>query len=374
MFRTFLFIAGSCALLSAQPAPETLVSPEINPDRSVTFRLRAPKAADVKLAGEWTINWAPIPMKKGDDGVWTFTTPPLAPAIYAYSFNVDDVKVFDPRNKTIKAGANGVDASAFEIPAEAPAAYDVQGVPHGEVHMHWFKSTAEPGATRRFLVYTPPGYEAKGRKKYPVLYLLHGSGDTEMEWTGYGKANVIADNLIAAGKAKPMIIVTPFGGWPMNSRGGSREDAFRRMMGFEDELLKTIVPAVEADYKVDKTSHARALAGLSMGGYQTLYIGLAHPDTFAWLGVFSAGAGPLFNDKIGPSLDKEKLARSLDLFWIGVGDKDFLFKDAQQLDTNLKDKGIEHTFVVTPDAGHTWPLWRQYLTGLLPQLFQKKTT
>ena len=111
--------------------------------------------------------------------------------------------------------------------------------------MHWFKSTADPGATRRFLVYTPPGYEAKAKKKYPVLYLLHGSGDTEMEWTGYGKANVIADNLIAAGKAKPMIIVTPFGGWPMNSRNGSREDAFRRMMGFEDELLKTIIPAVE---------------------------------------------------------------------------------------------------------------------------------
>ncbi len=374
MLRTSLLLLGGFVLLSAQPAPETLVSPDVHPDRTVTFRLRAPKATDVKLAGEWTINWAPISMKKGDDGVWTFTTDALAPGIYAYTFNVDDVKVFDPRNRVFKPGANGVDASAFEVPAETAAAYDVQDVRHGEVHMHWFKSTADPGATRRFLVYTPPGYEAKAKKKYPVLYLLHGSGDTEMEWTGYGKANVIADNLMAAGKAKPMIMVTPFGGWPMNSRNGSREDAFRRMMGFEDELLKTIIPTVEEKYKVDKSAHSRALAGLSMGGYQTLYIGLAHPDTFAWLGVFSAGAGPLFKDKLGPSLDKEKLSRSLDLFWIGVGDKDFLLKDAQQLDTNLKDKGIEHTFVVTPDAGHTWPLWRQYLTGLLLQLFQKKST
>ena len=374
MFRSFTILLGVCSLLPAQSAPDSLVSPEVHPDRTVTFRLHAPNATQVKLAGEWTITWTPIAMTKGDDGVWTFTTAPLAPAIYGYSFNVDDVKVFDPRNRMIKPGANGTDASAFEVPADTPTAYDFQDVPHGDVHMHWFKSTAEPGATRRFLVYTPAGYDHKAKKKYPVLYLLHGSGDTEMEWTGYGKANVIADNLIAAGKTRPLIIVTPFGGWPMNSRGGSREDAFRRMMSFEDELLNTIVPAVEAKYKVDKSAHARALAGLSMGGYQTLYIGLSHPDTFAWLGVFSAGAGPLFADKLGQSLDKEKLARSLDLFWIGVGDKDFLFKDAQQLDTNLKNKGIEHTFVVTPDAGHTWPLWRQYLTGLLPQLFHKKTT
>ena len=356
-------------LLSAQPQPETLKSPEVHSDRRITFRLRAPKAAEVTIRGDWMS--APEKLARDDEGVWSVTLGPLPPAVYSYTFSVDGFRVLDPRNGGVKLGVGGAQASSVDVRGETPSAWDIRPVAHGAIHLHWYTpgGSAEP---RRVAVYTPPDYDKNGSARFPVLYLLHGSGDTEMEWSEYGRANFIADNLIADGKARPMIIVMPNG--HIIPASAPRETRTRNSELFEKDLLQEIVPLVESRYRVAPGAKNRAVAGLSMGGFQSLLVGLGNLDKFGNIGVFSAGARGLDAERYKPVLsDAGRLARSLDVFWIGIGDKDFLFKDSETLHATLESNKVRHQYVVTPGGAHTWMIWRSYLAEFLPLLFQRRS-
>ncbi len=347
-------------------APPPIVSCEVKPDRTVTFRLRAPDATDVKVAGDF-VQGAQA-MTKADDGVWSVTLGPLSPAIYDYTFRISGVAVLDPVNPMIKPGERS-SASMFEVPAEKPAPYDWQGVPHGTVHVSYYDSKSL-GVPRRIDVYTPPGYES-GRGSYPVLYLLHGSGDTEQGWTTIGRANLILDNLIAAGKAKPMIVVMPY--------GRAREDVYLApfatpapgQTAFENDLLKDVMPYAEKMYRISAKPDERAIAGLSMGGGQALSIGLHHLELFHTVGAFSAGIrNQNFEEQYKDLLaDPSATNTKLKVFFIACGKADGLFAASEALHTALEKHQIKHTFAPS-EEGHVWRNWRNYLAEFTPQLFR----
>jgi enterochelin esterase-like enzyme len=339
---------------------------EIHADRTVTLQLRAPDATMVKLSGDFAQGQQE--MKKGDDGVWTFTSAPLNPAVYSYTFIVDGVSGIDPVNPMVKLGDRS-SQSMFEVPGDKPAPYDPQPVPHGTVHMNWYQSESL-GVLRGVYVYTPPGYE-ESKAKYPALYLLHGSGDTEAGWVNAGRANLILDNLIAAGAAKPMIVVMPYGR-PLadvsfvaaSGRGPTDPDAF------SNDVLKDLMPYVEKLYRISAKADDRAIAGLSMGGGQTLQIGLSHLDTFHYIGAFSAAmrGSPeeQFKDFFADSAAANK---KLKVFYIACGKTDTLFAPAQSLNDALEKHQIKHVFVAS-EEGHVWRNWRNYLADLAPKLFR----
>ncbi len=341
-----------------QPAParrpeQRLVSPEVESGK-VTFRLFAPKAQQVNVR----INGRkdPIAMQRDDKGVWTATVEGLAPEIYDYQFDVDGFVSLDPANAWVKSGLRP-NYSEVEVPGNPAEFWEAVNVPHGDVTIHtfWSKSLNAP---RSFRVYTPPGYGQQSDTRFPVLYLLHGSGDADDGWTVVGRANLIADNLLAAGKAKPMLIVMPNGTYPREA--GHEND-------FETDLLQQIAPEVEKHYRVATGAVNRALAGLSMGGFQTLNVGVKHMDQFAWLGVFSAGARDNYGETHGAFLDKAN--DQLSLFWIGIGEDDFILPNEKTLETLLNDHHVKFTSHISK-GGHTWTNWRHYLHDILPLLFQ----
>ncbi len=339
------------ACLAANVFAQKVVSPEVHADKSVTFRLKAPNVAEVKLWGEWILKFNTLePMTKGEDGVWTATIGPLTPGIYTYTFVIDHLGVPDPGNH-YRAGDDG---SLVEVPAPSRAAYDPQDTPHGVLHMVQYQPKQRPGV-QTVIIYTPPGYEKDDKTQYPVLYLLHGSGDTESSWTHVGRAHFIADNLMAQGRAKPMILVMPNG-------FGSK---------FEQELIDEIIPLVESRYRVRRDAGNRAVAGLSMGGFQALAIALRRPEVFGSIGVFSAGAhGESADGSVREfAADKRKLANGTGLFRVAIGDRDSLLKEATRLDKLLQDGGVKHEFIVAPGEGHRWLFWRQCLTDFLLGLF-----
>jgi enterochelin esterase-like enzyme len=275
----------------------------------------------------------------------------------------------DPRNNRLQSGVNSV-SSLVEVPGSSPMFYDAKPVPHGEIHVHWYESKSV-GALRSFYVYTPPGYD-QGKNKYPVLYLLHGSGDTEAGWVTIGRANVILDNLIADSKALPMVVVMPFG-HPQAAVGyGQDHPAVSDRTLFARDLLEEIVPMAEHHYRIDAKPERRAIAGLSMGGGQALNIGLGHMELFRWIGVYSAGmrspedAERNFADVFA---DPAATNRKLKLFWIACGKADGGFAGVEHLDEALKRHSIEHTLVVSEGA-HTWRNWRTYLYQMTPLLFR----
>ncbi|RYD60863.1 MAG: esterase family protein, partial [Verrucomicrobiaceae bacterium] len=281
-------------------------------------------------------------------------------------FTVNGVQMIDPGNPAIKP-QRSPRTSILHIPATPPQPWDYQEVPHGTVHQHTYSSkTLE--RSREFFVYTPPGYERSGDKKYPVLYLVHGSGDNHAAWSGHGKAHWILDNLIAQGKAQPMIVVMP-DGHPIAPGTGSREEYGRaNSEAFEKELTGEILPLVEATYRVRSDAQGRALAGLSMGGGHTLHTGLRHLDAFAWLGAFSAGIPS--GDRIASAISQpESVNQKLKLFWIACGKKDFLIPRNRELHDKLTEKGVRHTWLET-EGDHSWPVWRNYLTEFAPLLFK----
>ena len=333
---------------------QEVVSPEVHADRRVSFRLKAPKVPEVKLWGEWILKFNTLEsMTKGRDGTWEVTVGPLAPGIYTYTFVIDKLGVPDPGNH-LRAGDDG---SLVEVPGDGPALYDSQAVPHGVVHLVSYETILRSGV-QTVVIYTPPGYEKDANVRYPALYLLHGSGDTEIAWTQVGRAHSIADNLIAKKRARPMILVMP---------NGSGDQ-------FERELMKEIVPMVESRYRVKREPRNRALAGLSMGGFQALAIASKHPELFGSIGVFSAGAhGEGADGSVREfAADKRKLADGTGLFRIAIGDQDILLKDAMRLDRLLQESEVKHELVVAPGEGHTWILWRQCLADFLPALFVSK--
>ena len=343
-------------------------SPEVLPDHRVTFRLHDPNAKEVFLSREGAQR---VAMQKDDNGIWSVTTEPLEPDLYGYSFIADGVSLLDPNNTEIKPNLLGIQ-SVVHVPG-AGLSWEVSDVPHGTVHHHFYKSNIV-GDQRDFYVYTPPGYRPRDRKKYPVLYLLHGFSDDASGWTAVGKANVILDNLIAQGKAKPMLIVMTLGyGAPeiVSRNGPGFRNADVRKRNFErftDALLKEVIPQVEKEYTVSSNRKDRAIAGLSMGGAESLLTGLNHLDTFAWVASFSSGGlGEDFAAAF-PKLD-EQANSQLRLLWIACGTDDRLIEPNRKFIAWLKSKNIQLTPIETPGA-HTWMVWRRNLTAFAPLLFQ----
>ncbi len=352
-----------------QPVPP-LVTPEVHSDDSVTFRFRAPNAQEVKLTREGTTE--PLSMQKDEAGVWSVNTPPLPPDYYGYSFVVDGVRSIDPYNHLLKTNLLS-NENVVHVPGPPSLPWELNDVPRGEIHHHFYKSAVAEDE-RDYCVYTPPGYDPTARTTYPVLYLLHGYSDDASGWTAVGRANVILDNLIAQGKAKPMIVVMPLGygtmeiitlGWGAWSHTDVRDKNFSR---FREALLTEVMPKVEGEYRVIKDRNSRAIAGLSMGGSESLLTGLNNLDKFAWVGAFSAGGLPEAFEKDFPALDA-KANDQLKLLWIACGTEDRLITVNRNLREWLKTKGVQHTDIETAGM-HTWMVWRRNLSEFAPLLFR----
>jgi enterochelin esterase family protein len=363
MNRAVLFLLTVTVFAQTPPAPP-IVSPEVHSDNTVTFRLRAPNAAVVNLSMEGTKS---APMQKDDKGVWSYTTSALDPDIYGYSFNVDGVGLMDPNNSLMKPNLLS-NSSAVHIPGPG-LAWETSDVPHGEVHHHFYKS-ALVGDHRDYYVYTPPGY-TEGSTKYPVLYLLHGYSDDASGWSAVGHANVILDNLIAEKKAKPMIVVMPLGyGAPeVVARGRIDMEKFRvNIVKFREVLLTEVMPQVEKEYRIDRRREMRAIAGLSMGGAESLITGLNNLDKFSYVGSFSAGGLGEDYDVLFPKLD-QSANKQLKLLWIACGTEDGLIGTNRKFRDMLAAKYVRFTPIETPGM-HTWMVWRRNLATIAPLLFQ----
>jgi enterochelin esterase family protein len=361
MKRFFLILLAALPLAAQAPAPDGTVSPEVHPDRTVTFRVKAPKAAEVTLYGDWMPVGKPVPMSKDKDGLWSITTEPLEANGHLYWFNLDGLAVADPINPVIKLRQR-TSASLVEVPAATPSAWDLRDVPHGTLVTEWRKS-AVLNRTERFVVYLPPGY-MKSTAKYPVLYLVHGSGDVPESWTNAGHANLILDNLIADGKAKPMIIVMPAGhSLPFGARVAQGQPTNNDL--FESYLIKEVIPAVEGTYRVAPGTANRALAGLSMGGGHTIFTGFKHAEMFSALGIFSPG--------LPRDFDVAALHPKIPLVWIACGDIDTTvqYPRVKAWAEGLEKAGIKEKFV-TYSGAHTWPVWRDSLTDFVPLIFTAK--
>jgi len=369
---TYLIVLlfASCAL--AQQQAPAVISPDIQPDGKVTFRLLDPGAKEVTLQFEGEPK--PLAMTRDDSGVWSLALGPLDPDIYGYIFIADDVFLLDPNNPTIKPNLIQPQ-NTVHVSGSTPQLWEVAEVPHGVVHHHFFKSKVV-GDQRDFYVYTPPGFDPKAKTKYPVFYLLHGYSDSADGWTAVGKANVILDNLIAQGKAKPMIVVMPLGyGTPemIKLKWSAWDDHDVRQQnfdGFRKSLLTEVIPQVESAYPISARREDRAIAGLSMGGSESLLTGLNNIDKFAYVGSFSAGGLGDDFPAVFPALDAKQAAQ-LRVLWIACGTSDHLIDDNRRFKSWLKTKNIAFTDIETPGA-HTWMVWRRNLIAFAPLLFTGK--
>ncbi|QMW03159.1 esterase [Spirosoma foliorum] len=353
-FLYALLLSASTAL--AQQRPPAISSPDVHPDHSITFRYFSRNAKKVMVFGEFLK--APVAMIKDTSGIWSVTVPPVKPDIYPYSFTVDSVQLADPSNTYIFANER-FKRSIVDVPGDQPLVHSLQNVPHGKVSYRYYKS-GTLGTTRQLLVYTPPGFNPNGKTNYPVLYLIHGGSDTEETWTKVGRANLIADNLIAQGKAKPMLIVMPYG----NVRPAPMPD-------FTKDMVADIVPFIEANYPVSKDSKSRAVAGFSVGGGQTLNIGLTNPSTFAYICSYApyTATEEFQKNFTNWSPDAAKLNSQLKLFTISVGTEDFLYEPVKKNIAMFEDKKIKLKSYIVP-GGHTWMNCKQYLATTLQELFK----
>jgi enterochelin esterase family protein len=381
-----LLALGSVAVARAQmpqrtPTPnDTLKSPEVLPDNRVVFRIYAPKATEITLSGDF-LPPGPNPKlepssSKDEQGVWSLTVGPLAPDFYSYSFTVDGVRTLDPKNAMVKQGISSLD-NMFELPGAEAAFEALQPVPHGDIRTVWFPS-AVLETQRSMRVYTPPGYDG-GKARYPVLYLLHGGGDDDSGWPTIGRAGFILDNLLAQKKIKPMIVVMPNGSLPRPPAApGATPGPGPFVERFSDHLMKDIIPYVEKNFRVEAKREQRAIAGLSMGGMQTLGAVMAYPDQFAYAGVFSSGIASFrpntnaveeFEQRYQKTLsDQESFNKNVKLFWFSIGAKDFLHKANEDAMDVMKRHGI-HFVSNESEGGHTWINWRHYLNQFAPMLF-----
>jgi enterochelin esterase family protein len=344
-------------------------SPEVQPDGRVTFHLRAPKANEVRLQCE---SLPGIAMQKDDQGVWSATTDPLEPDYYGYSYSVDGLHVIDSSNPLFKFNLLNTE-SEVHVPGPATLPWEVNDVPRGVIHRHTYKSAACDDE-RAYFVYTPPGYNPAARKKYPALYLLHGFSDDASAWWSVGQANVILDNLIARNEVKPMIVVMPLGYGTLEilhrTRGRQRDPNLgeRNSRQFRASLLDEVLPQAEKAYRISADRKDRAIAGLSMGGAESLTVGLNNLDRFAWIGAFSSGGVGTNYTKTFPNLDA-KANDSLRLLWISCGKDDGLFKPNKQFVEWLDTENIRHTWMEVPGV-HSWRVWRRNLAAFTPLLFR----
>jgi enterochelin esterase family protein len=366
-------IAGIPHTWGQAPKRQPLVSPEVHADGKVTFRLTASGADKVTVnSGEMepVLKASSTAMSKGDDGVWSVTVGPLPPGIYDYTFNVDGLSITDPSSTNVFGNRRG-SRGFVEVPGPKgqPRHDEWREVPHGTVTLHWYDSSASSGR-RRLHVYTPPGYGKQLDRKYPVLYLLHGSGDNDTHWMHIGRANVIADNLLADGKTEPMLIVMPDGHVRERPPGMPDEKTRAELRrAFEKDLLGHVVPLIESNYRVRTNSASRAIAGLSMGSGQSLYVGLGHTAEFAWIGGFSGALradDPVLGElRATPAKANERLK----LLWLAIGKEDRGLENKRELSAALKEMGVRHEYQET-DGAHRWSVWRRYLAEFLPRLFR----
>lgn len=386
-----LVLFTSATAQQGQQAPP-IKSPEVSDDRMITFRISAPKAGAVRLsAGDIPGMGAGKALTKNEKGVWEITVGPVPAGSFRYVFNVDGVNTMDPRNPQVSES----NENSWSLVHVKGAEYsDTTDVPRGAVAAVTYYSKAL-GKFRRMHIYTPPGYEL-GTGKYPVFYLLHGAGDCDDSWTSVGRAGFILDNLIAAKKAKPMIIVMPaghvgpLGQGPIPGIAQPGSNAPPPVDPFIREFMNDIMPYAESHYRVLPGRQNRAIAGLSMGGNHTLNIALPNLERFGYIGVFSSGllnvfsfqaaqgaelkptaAGQVWLDQNHAKLDDPNLKKGLKLLWVGIGKEDFLLRVNNATLDLLKKKGFNPTFHQT-DGGHTWLNWRAYLGEFAPQLFQSK--
>ncbi|WP_373724983.1 alpha/beta hydrolase-fold protein [Bacteroides heparinolyticus] len=384
-----------CAMTFAQQAlwgGAPVVSPEIHDNNTVTFRLKAPKAVKVQVTGDFLPTQkiktpfgefdgpGVADLKEGKDGVWEFTTPePLKPELYSYSFIVNDLKIMDPSNVYMIRDVASV-TNVFIIGGDRADLYKVNKVPHGTVRRMWYDSPTL-GINRRLTVYTPAGYETSG-KRYPVFYLLHGMGGDEEAWIALGRTSQILDNLIAQGKAKPMIVVMTNGNAAQEAAPGESSLGFaapnmqlpKTMEGSFEAAFPDVVKFIDKNFRTVANKKNRAIAGLSMGGFHSMHISKQYPDMFDYVGLFSAAImpnkdvkSPVYEDIEGKL--KVQFAKKPALYWIAIGKTDFLYKANEDYRKMLDEKGYKYSYYETGE-GHIWKNWRIYLTEFAPQLFK----
>lgn len=389
------FAAASAFAQQALWGGSQIVSPQVNDNNTVTFRLRAPKAVTVQVTGDFLPTQAidtpfgkfdgpgVADLKEGKDGVWEYTTPePLAPELYSYTFLVDGLKITDPSNVYQLRDVASV-TNVFLIGGDRADLYAVNKVPHGTVSKVWYHSDGL-GMDRRLTVYTPAGYENSG-KRYPVFYLLHGMGGDENAWSELGRTAQIMDNLIAQGKAEPMIVVMTNGNAALEAAPGESSLGFaaptmqlpKTMEGSFETCFPEVVKFIDKNYRTKAGKKNRAIAGLSMGGFHSMHISKQYPDMFDYVGLFSAAimpsgevTSPIYQD-IESKLAVQ-FAKKPALYWIAIGDKDFLYQANSDYRKLLDSKGYPYKYYETGE-GHIWKNWRIYLTEFAPMLFKKST-
>ncbi|EAQ49752.1 MULTISPECIES: esterase [Leeuwenhoekiella] len=396
--KKYIVIAllGLTGLVQAQEAlfsGQQVSSPQVNDDKSVTFRLVAPQADTVQVTGDFLPSVkVDTPMgkvdgpgkallSKNEEGVWTYTTSVLAPELYNYAFIVDGFKTTDPANPFLIRDVASV-TNIFIVPGEQADLYRVQDVPHGTVASRWYDAK-DLGFDRKLSVYTPPGYETSAAE-YPVLYLLHGAGGDEEAWLSLGRAAQILDNLIAEGKAEPMLVVMPNGNVGQDAAPGAGSDGFytpqfmtpETMNGKYEAQFMDIVAFIEANYRVKSDKAHRAIAGLSMGGYHSMHISRFYPNTFDYVGLFSAAIMPREDksDKgVYANFDETLKAQNengYQLYWIGIGKTDFLYEANTAFRKQLDQMDMPYEYMET-EGGHIWRNWRVYLSEFVPLLFEE---
>lgn len=359
--------------ISAMQAPQ-VVSPEVNVDKSVTFRVLSEKATEVTLNGSWMGFRETLPLTKGDLGVWSVTTKPLPSSMYHYNFYIDGVAAIDPTNSQAMRDGTRY-ASLLIVPGDGAEVFQLNDTPHGDISQIWYDSPTL-GIDRRMYVYTPPGYDS-GKDSYPVLYLLHGAGGDEDAWSSLGRANLILDNLIASGDSKPMIVVMTNGNaWQTSTlrnvpgKSAPTRETFSQFQGkFEESLVKDVIPYIEKNFRVKADKDHRALAGLSMGGAHTITASITYPDTFGYIGVFSSG---IFDANADMAELEKKFtalkATGVKKYWVACGKDDFVMESNKRLLSILENTGFEHEYFEN-EGGHSWANWRTYLTKFAPMLF-----
>jgi enterochelin esterase-like enzyme len=374
-----MVILSISGIVSGQPPRGPLAfSPQVNPDKTVTFRYLAPMAKDVKLSGQF--EKAPVPMAKDASGMWSVKVGPVKPDIYPYSFNVDGIQVMDPGNVAFFPNER-FKGSLLDVPGETALIHSMRDVPHGTITYEYY--TAADGTTGSLVVYTPPGYAKDPSKKYPVFYLISGTTDTEEAWYKVGQANFILDNLIAEGKAKPMIIVMPNGNVeariadqkgglkPGDPAGRESDEAVTRAKTFGKDLVNSVIPYIEKNYRVISNGDNRAIGGFSRGGGQTLRTAFGNMDKFSWICCYSAYLTPAEMEKEYKFVyeNPDKTNKQLKLLWVSVGNEDFLYKSTVEFMDFLKAKNVNYKNLVTT-GGHTWMNTKVFLTETAQLLFK----
>jgi enterochelin esterase-like enzyme len=359
LFRSLFLLLTVLTLADAEES-EPPESPQILKDHRVIFRYQDATAKNVAVKG---IHRTLVDMKRGKHGLWSVQVDPIDPGLYDYSFIVDGEQVIDPSNPSVKPDRNP-DTSSLEITSDTPLFYQWSDVPHGTVHLQNYFSKPLT-RLRRLRVYTPPGYEQDADKHYPVLYLFHGTGDTEATWTEFGRAHLILDNLIAAGKAVPMLLVMPDGHADLQGEEGDHRENFIK---FETDVLDSVIPLVDSTYRTIPTSAGRAINGLSLGGMQSLEIGMNHAELFTYVGGMSAYV-PEPYDLLEKALQNKDINKQLKLLRISIGKNDFLLKDAENFHEFLLKHDINVQWKLTPGS-HEWTVWRLYLRDFAPLLFR----